>query len=154
AWAGDEARRGRRPTRFLVGRKAVRSDGRLPMWVFRKQEVERYEAEHGARKARPGYDLTLRPPKSVSILWALGTPAQRAAIRDAHKDAVDAVVAHIEGHALYARRGSKDRGRIEVDGLVAAAFDHRTSRAGDPLLHTHVVAANLSHTADGKWQAI
>lgn len=154
AWAGDEARRGHKPTRFLVGRKALRRDGRLPVWVFRKSEVERYEAEHGARKARPGYDLTLRPPKSVSILWALGSASQRAAIRKAHREAVDVVVSHIETHALYAKRGSKDRGRVEVDGLVAAAFDHRTSRAGDPLLHTHVVAANLTHTADDKWQAV
>jgi conjugative relaxase-like TrwC/TraI family protein len=30
--------------------------------------------------------------------------------------------------------------------MVAGAFDHRTSRAGDPLLHTHVVVANLTLT--------
>ncbi|MGI8807262.1 MAG: MobF family relaxase, partial [Acidimicrobiales bacterium] len=53
-----------------------------------------------------------------------------------------------------ARRGTPDRGRIETDGLVAAAFDHRTSRAGDPLLHTHVVTANLTHTTEGRWQAL
>lgn len=41
-----------------------------------------------------------------------------------------------------------------TDGLVAAAFDHRTSRAGDPLLHTHVVTANLTLTVEGRWQAI
>ena len=31
----------------------------------------------------------------------------------------------------------------EASGLVAAAFRHRTSRAGDPQLHTHVLVANL-----------
>jgi hypothetical protein len=67
---------------------------------------------------------------------------------------VDAVIDYYEAHALYARRGCEERGKIDTEGLVAAAFDHRTSRAGDPLLHTHVVTANLTLTAEGKWQAI
>ncbi|MBA3655051.1 MAG: relaxase domain-containing protein [Actinobacteria bacterium] len=123
-------------------------------WVFPRHEVERFEAEHRSMKARPGYDLTLRPPKSVSVLWALGTAEQRAAIRQAHAEAVDAVVDYMERHAVFARRGTGDRGRIEVDGVVGAAFDHRTSRAGDPLLHTHVVVANLTRTAEDRWQAV
>lgn len=154
AMAGEETLRGQAKARFLVGRKTMRPDGRLPMWVFQRSEVERYEAEHTSRRARPGYDITLRPPKSVSVLWALAGPDERAAIRQAHREAVDAVVSHLEQHAVYARRGSKDRGRIETDGVIAAAFDHRTSRAGDPLLHTHVVTANLTRTAEGRWQAI
>jgi conjugative relaxase-like TrwC/TraI family protein len=32
---------------------------------------------------------------------------------------------------------------------VAAAFAHTTSRAGDPRLHTHVLAANLVEATDG-----
>jgi conjugative relaxase-like TrwC/TraI family protein len=154
AWAGQEAQRGEKKPRFLVGRKVPRRDGRSPVWVFQRTEVERYEAEHSSRRARPGYDLTLRPPKSVSVLWALAGADERATIRQAHREAVDAVVDHLEQHAVYARRGTKDRGRIEVDGVIAAAFDHRTSRAGDPLLHTHVVTANLTRTAEGRWQAI
>ncbi len=140
--------------RYLRGWKEAAPDQRREHWLVPKTEVERFEAVHGTRKARPGYDLTLRPPKSVSVLWALAPPEQRLAIRDAHREAVDAVVEYVESHALHARKGSKDRGRIETDGLVAAAFDHRTSRAGDPLLHTHVVTANLTRTAEGKWQAI
>jgi hypothetical protein len=34
------------------------------------------------------------------------------------------------------------------------AFDHFTSRAGDPQLHTHLVIPNLVHGADGKWSAM
>jgi conjugative relaxase-like TrwC/TraI family protein len=139
---------------YLRGERVERPGSGPTGWVFPRHEVERFEAEHRSTKARPGYDLTLRPPKSVSILWALGSPDQRAAIRQAHHEAVDAVVEYMERHAVYARRGTGDRGRIEVDGVVAAAFDHRTSRAGDPLLHTHVVVANLTHTADDRWQAI
>ncbi|MCA1832899.1 MAG: relaxase domain-containing protein [Actinobacteria bacterium] len=148
-------RTGKRCRPFLVGEHAREAGSVRPgSWVVRRSEVERFEAARRVTKARPGYDLTLRPPKSVSILWALGTEDQRRAIRRAHRDAVDAVVDYYEAHALYARRGSRDRGRIETEGLVAAAFDHRTSRAGDPLLHTHVVVANMTLTAEGRWQAV
>jgi AAA domain/TrwC relaxase len=39
-------------------------------------------------------------------------------------------------------------------GFVAAAFEHRSSRAGDPLLHTHVVVANVTQGSDGRWTAL
>lgn len=35
-----------------------------------------------------------------------------------------------------------------------AAFEHRTSRAGDPQLHTHLVIPNLVHGSDGQWSAM
>ena len=38
---------------------------------------------------------------------------------------------------------------------MGAAFRHRTSRAGDPQLHTHVVVPNLVRsTSDGRWSAL
>jgi hypothetical protein len=43
---------------------------------------------------------------------------------------------------------------MEVSALVAARFRHRTSRAGNPHLHTHVLAANLGHGVDGKWRTL
>ena len=39
------------------------------------------------------------------------------------------------------------------EGFVAAAYRHRLSRAGDPQLHTHVVAANLTR-ADGRYTSL
>jgi hypothetical protein len=45
--------------------------------------------------------------------------------------------------------------RVEVgEGFVAAAYRHRMSRAEDPQLHTHVVAANMARGADGRWTAL
>ena len=136
----------------LIGEQ-VQVNGRS-IWRVAASEVERFEAARRHTKSRPGYDLTLRPPKSVSILWALGDGHQKALIRAAHREAVDAVVSYYESQAVFARRGGKRRERITTGGLVAAAFDHRTSRAGDPLLHSHVVVANMTHTIDGRWQAI
>ena len=123
--------------------------------MIERSEIERFETMHMDGKTRPGYDLTLRPPKSVSVLWALADEPTRRAIRQAHAEAVDRVVDYVESHALYARKRDKDRQvRIMTDGVIAAAFDHRTSRAGDPLLHSHVVTANLTKTVEGRWQAI
>ena len=39
-------------------------------------------------------------------------------------------------------------------GLVGAAFEHRTSRAGDPQLHIHVLVANGTFRSDGEWGAL
>jgi hypothetical protein len=51
-------------------------------------------------------------------------------------------LAFLERHALFTRLGTNGVRQVEVAGLVAAAFTHRDSRAGDPDLHTHVAVAN------------
>src|SRR5215203_5956094 len=52
------------------------------------------------------------------------------------------------------RRGHGGAMVEEASGLIAAAFRHRTSRAGDPQLHTHVLVANLGRGVDGRWSAL
>ena len=43
----------------------------------------------------------------------------------------------------------------DVRGVVAAAFDHWDSRAGDPQLHTHVVVLNrVQAVSDGGWRSL
>ena len=83
-----------------------------------------------------GYDLTFSPVKSVSTLWALAEPAAADAIEDAHRAAVKDALTFIENHALFTRTGPQGIRQVNVRGLVAAAFTHRDSRAGDPDLHT------------------
>jgi conjugative relaxase-like TrwC/TraI family protein len=60
---------------------------------------------------------------------------------------------YLEHHATSARRGHDGTTRIATSGLLGAAFVHRTSRAGDPQLHTHVLAANVVLGANGRWSA-
>jgi conjugative relaxase-like TrwC/TraI family protein len=38
--------------------------------------------------------------------------------------------------------------------VLSVGFDHRTSREGDPLLHTHLVIANRVQGPDGRWTAL
>ncbi len=52
------------------------------------------------------------------------------------------------------RRGRGGAIRERGEGFVAAAFRHRTSRAQDPHLHTHVIVANLARSPDGAWRAL
>jgi conjugative relaxase-like TrwC/TraI family protein len=103
----------------------------------------------------PGFDATFCAPKSVSLLFALGDPETSNQVRNAHDTAVAAALRAFESVAARARRGKGGLERIEADGFVAAAFRHRTSRAGDPHLHTHVVVANLVHApSDDRWSAL
>jgi conjugative relaxase-like TrwC/TraI family protein len=140
-----------------------------------RTEVARefFRAEHGrepvdarelagqiAKDSRPrtqtiaGYDLTFSPVKSVSTLWAVAEPAVAAVIERAHQAAVQDALAFIEKHALFTRTGPQGIRQVNVRGLVATAFTHRDSRAGDPDLHTHVAVANKVQTLDGRWLSI
>jgi conjugative relaxase-like TrwC/TraI family protein len=101
-----------------------------------------------------GYDLTFSPVKSVSTLWAVAEPAVAAVIERAHQAAVKEALGFIEKHALFTRTGPQGIRQVNVRGLVAVAFTHRDSRAGDPDLHTHVAVANKVQTLDGRWLSI
>ena len=101
-----------------------------------------------------GYDMTVSAPKSVSVLFALGDPMLQRAVRSAHDRAVREAFGHVERTAAAVRRGHGGARVEPADGLIAAAFRHRTSRAGDPQLHTHVLVANLGRGPDGRWSAL
>ena len=102
-----------------------------------------------------GFDATFCAPKSVSLLFALGDPEVSNEVRNAHDAAVAASLEVLEDVACRVRRGPRRAGGPDGDGFVAAAFRHRTSRAGDPHLHTHVVIANLAHSpSDDRWTAL
>ena len=91
----------------------------------------------------------------MSILFALGDPEVSAEVRAAHDAAVDAALEVLEAETCVTRRGHAGAQQVHGDGFVAAAFRHRTSRAGDPHLHTHVLVANVVHTrSDDRWTAL
>jgi conjugative relaxase-like TrwC/TraI family protein len=102
----------------------------------------------------PGFDLTFSAPKSVSLLYGLGDPDVSRAVRDAHEAAIDAALDYMQRHAAMGRRGQGGAISVLGNGFTAAAFRHRTSRAGDPQLHTHVLVANMTRGPDGRWTAL
>jgi len=103
--------------------------------------------------AMPAWDLVLRPVKDVSVLYALGDNKTRQAARDAHMAGVAAAVAYLDGQ-VGTRRGRGGAEHVGGEGLLAVGFTHRTSRAGDPLLHTHLVIVNRTLGPDGEWRTL
>lgn len=106
---------------------------------------------HGKRGVH-GFDLTFCAPKSVSLVRAFGEEMIDKAVSAAHQTAIAEALEYLARHAGYTRvhnpiTGLKDLQKLP--GLVAAAYQHETSRAGDPHLHTHVLVPNRQARADG-----
>ena len=103
---------------------------------------------------RPGRDVTLSAPKSVSLAALVGGDRR---VVGAHDRAVAATLAWIEKNAVETRMKDPETGRLARAGdqkMVAATFRHDTSRNLDPQLHTHAVIANMVQGADGKWRTM
>ncbi len=124
--------------------------------------IEKIDPATGTRRLeqktlRPvaGYDLVFSVPKSVSLLHALGDDETRHAVSGAHLAAWQAALAYLEDEACVVRRGTCGIARESAPGFVAAAYQHRTSRAQDPHLHTHVIVANMAlRPSDSEWRAL
>jgi conjugative relaxase-like TrwC/TraI family protein len=123
----------------LDGRRP--EDGRSLLWLRRENRLA-------------GFDLTFSAPKGVSLLFALSDTRTSLLVREAHDRAVAAALGYLEREAGEVRRGKDGVDRLPGGGFVAAAFRHRTSRAGDPQLHTHLLVANMARGQDGRWSAL
>lgn len=101
---------------------------------------------------RPGWDVTLSAPKSVSIMAEVAGDRR---LIEAHGQAVKIALAHVEAHmaATRVRHGGCVM-REATGNLVVASFQHGTSRAQDPQLHTHNVIMNATQSEDGSWRSL
>ncbi|HBR7503221.1 TPA: conjugative relaxase, partial [Klebsiella pneumoniae] len=106
--------------------------------------------QDGVNKHRPGYDLTFSAPKSVSMLAMLGGDKR---LIDAHNRAVTVALNQVE--SLASTRVKKDgvSETVLTGNLIIARFNHDTSRAQDPQIHTHSVVINATQNGD-KWQTL
>ncbi len=135
---------------------AGRVEGELLHRVLAGEDPKTGEALAGSRGGVrvPGFDLTFSAPKSVSVLFGLGDAEVSREVRGAHEAAVAGALGYMERQGAVARRGHGGAESVLGNGFVAAAFRHRTSRAGDPQLHTHVLVANMTRGPDGRWTAL
>lgn len=95
-----------------------------------------------------GWDLTFSAPKSVSVAWSLAAPEVRERIEAAHRQAVEKALSYLEDEGGLTRRGKGGK-HFQNVGLLVAAFQHGTSRALDPQLHTHALVMNVCVRSDG-----
>lgn len=137
----------------LAGKHPVTGD----VLVARPKSRKFVDAEGRERHLDPilGYDIRFAAPKSISLLYAVGSPEVRAAILRAHDHAVAEAVGYLERTACFVQRG---KGGVSIEpgsGFLSMSFRHRSSRAGDPALHTHLVTANMTRAAsDGRWLSL
>ncbi|NCL75747.1 MobF family relaxase [Rhodococcus sp. YH1] len=117
------------------------------IWTF---VVDQYGK---ARSPVAGYDLVFTPAKSISLLWGLGDERVKAAVEQAHAQAVTETLEWIENEVIYTRRGAGGARKVKADGLLVARFDHYDNRAADPNLHTHCAVFNRVFAED-KWTSI
>jgi conjugative relaxase-like TrwC/TraI family protein len=109
-----------------------------------------------ARVRVRAYDCTFAAPKSVSLLHALAEGAVPAEVQRCQQQAAAAAIGYLEGVAVVRRydRSAKRRTSEPALGLLGCSFVHRTSRALDPHLHSHVLVANLAQDSSGRWSAL
>ena len=148
-WYGDAAKAlglkaHVRPSRF----ESVLS-GYVPGTDLRLGRMREGEHDH-----RPGWDITLSAPKSVSLESLV--MGDRRVIR-AHDEAVRATLQFVETDLLQTRGwdpATRRRPRVKAEGMVVAGFRHLASRDQDPQLHTHCVLANMTRNASGQWRSV
>ena len=100
--------------------------------------------------ARNLYDFTVSAPKDLSVQAVFDSR-----LVDVWNRAVSETAVEMEKlAAVRVRKGGLDENRI-TGNMIIARYDHDASRELDPMLHSHLVAANLSWDhVDGKWYAL
>ena len=137
-----------------LGLAGVVEAGELRALVEGKHPVTGEDLLAGLRPRQVrAFDLTFSSPKSVSLLWAFASEPVAEQVAAAHREAVEAALGFLEANAAVARVQSQGvRRRVSTEGWVVAGFGHRTSREGDPQLHSHCLVPNLvRRTSDGRY---
>jgi conjugative relaxase-like TrwC/TraI family protein len=126
------------------------SDQRLTQ---RRNSVRRGDSEDGeTANRRVFFDFTISPPKSVSVAALVGNDTR---IVEAHAAAVKVALVELERFASTRVRGAGQNSDRFTRNIVAALFQHNTSRELDPHLHTHCVVFNATHDGeDQRWKAL
>lgn len=144
-WIGDGA--------DCLGLKGqVQNTDLLDLFEGHLGDRELVKGAQGGRH-RPGWDLTFSAPKSVSVIWSQAGEATARQIQRAQFAAVKAAIRFLQSDAIWTRAGQGGRRYIRC-GAVVACFEHGTSRAQDPQLHTHALLLNVGVTSDGPTRTI
>ncbi|MGK5533105.1 MobF family relaxase, partial [Streptomyces sp. URMC 129] len=120
----------------------------------RREQLREQAEKIGNRTARSGWEMVFSPVKSFSVLWGTADDDTRARLEEVERAAFRTVFGRLEREACWTRGGPRGVVRLRGEGLIAAAFEHRSSRAGDPDWHRHVAISAKVRTADGRWLAL
>lgn len=144
-WMGLGARE------FKLG-AAVDSEHFIDIMNGRRPGSDEALSPYFDRRKVLGIDVVFRAPKSVSLMLAVTSDATiRNEIAIAHSEATSRALVYLEARVMGGREGKGGITKVSGSGAIGSTWRHITSRAGDPLLHTHVVLANMLHSETGKW---
>jgi conjugative relaxase-like TrwC/TraI family protein len=151
--------------RAVLGRREVKAETveRVARHVLRCDPQDIYgdayteAAKHAGRRVDDRdacFDLCFSDVKSGSLFYAGADEATRREYVAARQEAIKGALGWLEQHAIGVRRGHGGAEHLDGRGLLAIGYDHRTSREGDPQLHTHMLVQNLTEGPDGRATAL
>ena len=127
--------------------KGPENDKELTKWLA----VQR----RALKSAVSGFEMVFAPDKSVSVAWAMASPAEREKIADLVRKAARDTLSYVEREIAFTRRGVMGEAQVDVDGITAALFEHWDSRASDPHLHIHaLISSKVRRSDDGQWTSL
>ncbi|MDY0227350.1 MAG: MobF family relaxase, partial [Desulfomicrobium apsheronum] len=150
-YAQDEAKiHGEPAGKWLCGYVGeVRHEQLLNAFKGMDENGQELIATMNGKEHAPGWDLTFSTPKSVSAVWAAGSEELREAIAKAHSESVQEALHYLRKNAFTTRHGKGGGDEAKrVPGsactMYIAEFEHSTTRANDPELHSHLVVMNMA----------
>ncbi|WP_193317901.1 MULTISPECIES: MobF family relaxase [Streptomyces] len=120
----------------------------------RRDQLREQTERMGNRTARSGWEMVCSPVKSFAVLWGTADDKTRERLEKVEREAFRKVFARLEREACWTRSGPGGVVQLPGSGLIAAGFEHRSSRAGDPDWHRHVAISAKVRTEDGRWLAL
>jgi conjugative relaxase-like TrwC/TraI family protein len=139
----------------LVAGQDPHTGEQLVQAVKARETVNEFGEKIVTSEHRAGWDATISAPKSVSLAALVGDDE---CVRDAHRESVNEA---LQGFEEYLQaRGGGDKPSITTGKMVAAQFEHTSSRPdrtngyAAPQLHTHVVIFNMTETEAGKVRSV
>jgi len=139
----------------LVAGQDPHTGEQLVQAVKARETVNEFGEKIVTSEHRAGWDATISAPKSVSLAALVGDDER---VRDAHRESVNEALKGFEEY-LQARGGG-DKPSITTGKMVAAQFEHTSSRPdrtngyAAPQLHTHVVIFNMTETEAGNVRSV
>jgi conjugative relaxase-like TrwC/TraI family protein len=111
-------------------------------------------ASRGNEDRRAGFDMSIAPPKSVSIIALVGGDDR---LIKAHETANAKAMAWLEEHAAIIRvkNGEGQNVKEQTGNLIWATIRHETNRNNEPQLHNHNVTMSASYDLDrNTWRSL
>lgn len=99
------------------------------------------------------HDFVHTAPKSFAVLWSQAEPDAKAVFTRAQHDSVRDAFDFFSEKGAFTRMGKGSKVKVKTS-FIAAAFEHGSSRANDPLLHSHLAILNVCQRPDGSTGSI